>query len=167
MYLYLWRALDKVIYRFWTNSWWGVEPRSVSSKLAISRTWDWRGGAPRVSIKTTHLTSDSSSFWLNLWLLARSSDRFTVPLRREASVECGTLNWRAASRIEGICFFWIASIANKSLPSCSVDFLADWERIGGMVGDWREWVRDRNAILMGLSTRLHYLLGGGLRYSKS
>ena len=87
-------------------------------------------------------------------MLVYVSDRFMALLRRIASVEYGILNWRAASRTERICFFWIASIANKTLPSCSVDFLGFWERIGGIVGGWRKWVRVGDANFGGVSSSL-------------
>ena len=130
----------------------GVDPRSANRILAISRTWECQGATPRESIETTHFRSDCSSKIDNLWLLVRTLDRLVWPRSQSDSVVYGTLNWRAASQTERICFFWIASIANKTLPSCSVDFLAFWERIGGIVGGWREWVRD--AISMGWSARL-------------
>ena len=59
-----------------------------------------------------------------------------MPVRRFRKEEKGTLNRRAASRIEEISLFWKAWIANKILPSYSVEFAEDWERIGGMVGGW-------------------------------
>ena len=48
-------------------------------------------------------------------------------------VDLGTAKICAASRIELISRFLIAWIANKILPSCSVEFLGFWERLGGMV----------------------------------
>jgi hypothetical protein len=43
------------------------------------------------------------------------------------------LKRRVVSQIEEISLFLKALIANKILPSCLVDSLEDWERIGGMV----------------------------------
>jgi hypothetical protein len=56
------------------------------------------------------------------------------PLRRFRKEENSTSKRRDASRIEIICCFLIAWIANKILPSYSAELIEDRERIGGMVG---------------------------------
>ena len=68
------------------------------------------------------------------WEFAREFARFCTPWRRVNKVDFGTLKRRAASQIVLISCFLIACTADKSLPSCSVEFLELWDPIGNMVG---------------------------------
>jgi hypothetical protein len=85
--------------------------------LAISLTIEGLGALPRLSIEIIRFLSDSSSNWVNLWLLAHVLARNVCPVTRSCRVERGTLNRRAASRRELISLFFIAYIANKRRPS--------------------------------------------------
>jgi hypothetical protein len=52
-----------------------VVPRAARRILAISRTVEGLGAAPRESLERFHLASESSSNWVNLWLNGRFSTR--------------------------------------------------------------------------------------------
>ena len=98
-------------------------------------------GNPLLSASRSCLTRELSSISVNLWLLARVSDRDLIPASRLRRVDSGTSNTLAASKIDLVFFSFHALTAIWTRDSLKSGILfrnggniTRWNRLIGMFG---------------------------------